>query len=92
MQITNVPPQINPAVETVAMLVLLELKVTVDATAVPAEFSGVKLIPATSPEFSEIADGLTSTWVTVLLGFEELPHWQTFGLGRSRTLLPRHVQ
>jgi hypothetical protein len=63
----------SPAVETVATLALVEEKVTVAETPVPAEFSGVDEICATSPEFSDIITGLTTTWVTVFVFFEEPP-------------------
>src|ERR1041385_7394585 len=67
------PPQTAPAVETVATLVLLELKVVFAAIGVPAEFSGRKVAWATSPELIDNVDGEAEIWVTTLVVFDELP-------------------
>jgi hypothetical protein len=55
-----------PAGDAVVMLVLDELKVILELTAVPEAFSGLAVIVATSPALREIWVGLIRTCATVL--------------------------
>jgi len=64
---SHTPPHIKPPLETVAMLVLLLVKVMSAATMVPAEFSAVAASVATSPSFNEKLVGERTMVATAVL-------------------------
>jgi len=77
LQTTNVesqtPPQTNPPGETVATLVLEELKVMGASTEALDEFTAAAVSVSTSPATNEAEGGEIMTWATVLPLFEDDP-------------------
>jgi hypothetical protein len=73
MLASQIPPQINPPAETVAIFVLLLLKVMSAAIAVPAEFCAIADSVTTPPSFTEIVEGVRMSSVTMLLAAVPLP-------------------
>jgi hypothetical protein len=70
---SQTPPHTWPAGDTVATLVLDELKVKTEIMEAFAEFTAFGVIVTTSPAFIEIVDGVTRTAATVFVVDEELP-------------------
>jgi hypothetical protein len=64
---SQTPPQTRPAGETVATVVLEELKVNVVATALLVEFTAEALTVTTWPATNEMVAGEISTWATTVL-------------------------
>src|SRR5262245_20166930 len=77
LQTTNVesqtPPQTRPPGETVATLVLEELKVMGATTEAFDEFTAAAVTVSTSPATNEADGGEITTWATVLPLFEDDP-------------------
>src|SRR5271157_3480048 len=66
MLASHMPPQIAPPDETVAILLLLLVKVMSAATVAPAEFWAVADNDATPPSFSEMVVGVRVMVATVV--------------------------
>ena len=72
--LSHCPAQINPPVETLAILLLLLEKVMSAATTVPAEFSAVTDSVPTLPSFKEKVVGERISWETFVLAVLLPPH------------------
>src|ERR1700735_1275897 len=67
------PPQIKPPLETVAILVLLLVKLMSAATTFPAEFSAIADKVTTAPSFKETLVGVRAIDATTVLWLVLLP-------------------